>query len=172
MVACAVAALAIVPIPADAQTVDLAKGGAASILHCMSVVRDSARLACFDSEAKALSTGIDSGKMGVVDEAAAAKAVRAQFGLNSAPEATIAKAAGVTKAAPIDSIESTVKQVFNESFGAYRIVLEDGSVWRTTEPASGRDPEPGDRIVVKRSAMGSFLANISGLRTVRIKRLN
>lgn len=69
-------------------------------------------------------------------------------------------------------IESTIRQAYVQSY-RWNVVLEDGARWVQvdTKPPS-RDPRPGQKIRIRRAALGSFLANIDGQTAIRMRRQN
>jgi hypothetical protein len=72
--------------------------------------------------------------------------------------------------APVLKIDSLITRVVNAGRDTFTLLLADGSVWRTSERARV-PPETGDKITIRRAAMGSFLASFAGGRGVRIERL-
>ena len=50
--------------------------------------------------------------------------------------------------------------------------LAEGGTWQQTDSIRmNRDPSPGDTILIKTAAMGSYLATVNGQRAIRVKRV-
>jgi hypothetical protein len=77
---------------------------------------------------------------------------------------------GAQPAPRIESLDSTVTRVAVAGRGIFQVTFADGSVWRTTE-AARQDPVVGDKVHVRRGALGSFLASFAGARSVRVQRV-
>jgi len=79
---------------------------------------------------------------------------------------------GDAKVDGVDQLEAVITSVRSLGYGKWQIGLEDGAVWATTEAISARDPKVGQKIELKRAAMGSFMGKVDGGRAVRMKRIS
>ena len=55
--------------------------------------------------------------------------------------------------------------------GKWIMVLPDGATWQYAEINRYVEPTRGDKILIKKAALGSFMANIDGQRAVRVERI-
>lgn len=153
--------VAAVPAVAAAQTAPRPRHLGA-IDACRAIAADTARLACFDREATALLAATASGQVSVVDRADMIAARRSLFGF-SLPRLPFFS--GDRSAEDnIDQIESTIRSVQEIERGRYRMVLTAGNaVWETTESTMRLNPpRSGDKIVIKKAALGSYFLRIGG----------
>ena len=67
-------------------------------------------------------------------------------------------------------IDTTIKSVGASAFGKVTLTMEDGAVWRTTEPLP-RDPHPGMAVHLKRGALGNYFMRVAAMRAVTAQRL-
>lgn len=153
--------LVAVPAVAAAQTVPRPRHLSA-IDACRAIVEDAARLACFDREAAALLAASATGQVSVVDRADMRAARRSLFGfaLPKLPFFSGDKSGEDS----IDQLESTIRSAHAIDRGRYRMVLAaDNAVWETTEATMRlQPPRTGDKIVIKKAALGSYFLRING----------
>lgn len=140
---------------------------------CRRITEAAARVTCYDNRIDKLDAANDKEGVVVLDRQQVREARRSLFGFpipklpflqeNSAkPD----KKSEESEAA----IDSTIRSVRQLSANEWKLVLDDGAVWQTTE-APNTDPSPGDAIHIKHAVLGSYLANIHGQRAVRIRRI-
>ena len=78
-----------------------------------------------------------------------------QFGMN---EAQRRAAAGNTEQSKInDSISATVTDLRTTPSGEFVVILDNGQVWRQIDLESWAPPQKGDRVTIRRGALGSFM---------------
>jgi hypothetical protein len=144
-----------------------------NLTACRKITESAARLACYDDRVDKISAASSTGGLVVLDRQQVHEARRSLFGF------TIPKLPFLEERQPkpdrkveeADSqIDSTIRTARQLSPNEWRIVLDDGAVWQTSE-APNVDPNAGDPIHIKRAALGSYLANIHGQRAVRIRRV-
>lgn len=138
------------------------------LLACRGMSDGAARLACFDREAGVTAQGFASGDLVAADREKIRSSKRTLFGL------------------PIPNLGlfgddgNDVKQVegvlagtgFNRD-GGYTFRLEDGARWSQTDSKPiALAPRRGDKVVVKRGAMGSYFLSVKGRPGVKVERLN
>jgi hypothetical protein len=144
----------------------------AALTACRGLTDAAARLACFDQAAAALDTAVSQKNLVVLDREAVRKTRRSLFGFglprlpffgddddeNEAPEAREITAA-IASAQPF-------------GYNKWRIKLEDGALWETTEAYRGfKQPGPGTKVVIKAGPLGSYVMRIGGERGVKAKRV-
>jgi hypothetical protein len=98
--------------------------------------------------------------------AATSGSANSEFGSETLPKkATPGDAGGASE------IQAKVASVAGQRKGDYRITLDNGQVWAETQRTGGEPPEPGDTVILRRGAMGSyFLSHGAGL-ALRVRRV-
>lgn len=113
--------------------------------RCAGLQDDGVRLACYDALFRATP-----------------EAVAAGFGLERRE---------LRAAETIETIDSPITNLERLRDGTVRVTLENGQVWRQTDGTPQTLWRTGDRLVVERAALGSFLAAVEGSgRRVRVRR--
>ena len=137
-----------------------------AVVDCRKLADPAERLACYDKSVDALASAADAKQVLVVDRATTEKTKRSLFGL-SLPKI---KLFGDNDDVEIEKIESTITSVTSSRDGSAVFVLADGARWKQTE---GRDTfaKSGQKIEIRRGAMGSYFARINGQAGVRVIRL-
>lgn len=141
------------------------------IERCRAIEDDAQRLACFDRETATLLSATKSGQVSVVDRGELKAARRSLFGF-SMPKLPFFSGDTSADDAP-DELESTIRSVQAIEGGRYRIVINDGdAVWETTEsPMRLNEPHSGDKIVIKKGAVGSYFLRLGGQLGVKGRRI-
>ncbi|HET9397218.1 MAG TPA: hypothetical protein VFO45_00195 [Sphingomicrobium sp.] len=138
---------------------------------CRAVADPGERLACYDKQAGALLDATSKGDVAVVDKSEVRKARKSLFGfaMPKIPFFSGDDTADVVS----DTLESTVKTANGIGYGKFRIVIAEGNaVWETTESyGTMREPRVGDKIIIKRGPLGSFMLRIGSNRSVKGKRV-
>ena len=166
-----ITSLALLPIAASAKDPPKTSPLVNALEACRSIADSAARLACFDKASEALVTATRTGDVAVVDKSEVRKARKSLFGFG-VPK--IPFFSGDDTADEVsDTLESTVKSAQGIGYGKFRIVIAEGNaVWETTEGyATMRDPEAGQKIVIKRGPLGSFMIKVNNQRAVKGKRV-
>ncbi len=137
-----------------------------AVLDCREIADSTARLACFDKSVAALAAGTQAKDLVIIDRATIRATKRGLFGV-ALPKV---KLFGGNDDVEIDQIESTITGVRPTSDGLSVFILADGSRWQQTD---GRFtyPKLGQPIVVRKAAMGSFMARVNNQPGVRVARL-
>lgn len=138
---------------------------------CRSIADPTQRLACYDQSAERLVTAARKGDVAVVDKSEVRKARKSLFGFNM-PKLPFFSGDDSADAAS-DTLESTIKGVQGIGYGKYRMTIAEGDAqWETTETyGTMREPRAGDKIVIKRGPLGSYLLRIGNNRGVKGKRV-
>ncbi|PLK27272.1 hypothetical protein [Novosphingobium sp. TH158] len=165
-------AAALVALAAPALAKDKEEPGTAppatyqAVLDCQKITDAAARLACFDRSVTAMADATQKKDVVVIDRATIRETKRGLFGI-SLPRI---KLFGGNDDVEVNQIESTISGTSSAKDGMSVFVLADGSRWKQTD---GRYtyPKPGQKIVVKRAALGSFMANVNDQPGVRVIRL-
>jgi len=141
-----------------------------ALANCRAQPDDTARLRCYDAAAAALADATSRGSVVVVDQEDVRKTRRSLFGFSlpkipffsgdrSADDQQEELTAKIASAGPL-------------GYGKWRIRLEDGALWETTEALRAiRDPSAGNEVKIKRGPLGSYMIRVAGQRAVRAKRV-
>jgi hypothetical protein len=155
------------------------------VYACARMADSAARLACYDAAVAGLKKAQSGGDVAVVSRSQIQKAEKDAFGLQRpalaelvekpAPAAAAAAAAAAPDAADIqspDKVMLAIKQVSTGSDGRYRIVMENGQVWRQTDEVSlERLKDPGLTAEIRKAALGTFMMKIGNRKAIRVKRV-
>lgn len=138
---------------------------------CQAIAEDQRRLACFDRASAALVSATASGDVSVIDRAQMRTARRSLFGF-SMPKLPFFSGDRSADDVP-DVIETTIKSAREIGYGKYRLVIAEGDAeWETTESIGDlREPRSGQKIQIKRGALGSYMLKIAGQRGVKGRRV-
>ena len=141
-----------------------------AITACQSIGDDAQRLACYDREAATLIKSAQAGEIRVIDREDVRVVRRSLFGF-SLPKLGLFGGDGEETA---DEMESTIKSVQEMPNGRYRMVIAEGdAVWETTEtPMRFNEPRPGEKIVIKRGAVGSYFLRVGRQLGVKGRRIS
>jgi hypothetical protein len=140
----------------------------ARLLACQSLTDAVGRLACFDHEAAAMRGAISRRDLVVVDRDEIRRTRRSLFGLSLPNMAVL----GGDKE-EISHIDSVLEGTSHNRDGGYVFRLEDDSRWTQVDDRPfALEPRKGEKVVVKRAAMGSFMLTVGHQPGVRVQRLN
>jgi hypothetical protein len=138
------------------------------LMACRAITVPDQRLACFDRESAAMDQAIASRDLVVIDKEKAKATGRALFGFS------IPNFGGIfgSDENEIKSIEGTVDKYGRNSFGGWVFYLTDGSVWNQMDDwPLGLPPRKGDKVVIRRGIMGSFLLKLNKQPEIKVKRI-
>ena len=138
------------------------------LMACRAVATDAERLACFDRQVAAMQEAEASDSIMVVDREEVRDAERGLFGLR------LPRLFGGSDEDRVAEIESTITDVGGGGRRRpWRFALADGSVWAQTDTSDqlSRNPREGHTVIIRRAALGSFRAEIDGMRLIRVERV-
>lgn len=142
-----------------------------AISACRSIADDAARLTCFDREAATLVAATQSGQISIVDRAEVRAVRRSLFGF-SLPRLGIFERND--KSEPeLKELMSEVVRAASIGGGKFRFVIADQkAVWETTEATlTGRLPQPGDKVHIKKGSLGSYFIRLGSQSWVKGRRV-
>jgi hypothetical protein len=139
------------------------------LLECRSVPEAAARLACYDKTAATMAAARDNKDVIVVAREEVRESRRRLFGLtlpslpafenSSEPELSL--------------LETTLKSAHEEGDGNWIFIVEDDARWRQEDDRTlGYRPKPGQKVVIKRGALGSYWLSVEGHSGLRVRRVN
>jgi hypothetical protein len=138
---------------------------------CRALADPTERLACYDKEAGALLDATQKGDVAVVDKSEVRKARKSLFGF-AMPKIPFFSGDDTADAVS-ETLESTIKSASGIGYGKFRIIIAEGdAVWETTETyGTMHDPRAGDKILIKRGPLGSYMLRIGSNRGVKGRRV-
>jgi hypothetical protein len=140
------------------------------LFDCRGISEVVRRAACYDAQVDALDAAERDRKVVVVDQAEVRRARRSLFGF-PLPDLNLFSSDKDEKTEEVTRVETKVAEVSTRN--GLLLTLEDGSRWvqSDSEPLA-TDPKPGETIVIRKAAMGSYFANIGTRRAIRVRRIN
>lgn len=139
-----------------------------ALLSCRSVTDSNQRLACYDKAAQGFAEAVGKKEVVVIDKRRANEARRSLFGF-SVPNLGALFGGGGEE---ISQIEGTVQKVVENGDGTLVLTLADGSTWSQIDDTPvALPPRRGDKIVIKRGALGSYFVKIGSQPGYKAKRV-
>jgi hypothetical protein len=139
------------------------------LLACEGQKDAAQRLQCFDRETAAIRQSLAKRDLVVVDRARANQARRGLFGF-SVP--SFGGLFGGDDQDAIRQIESAVTRASRNAEGGWTVRLADGSTWtQTDDNPIALEPRSGDKVVVRRAALGSFTMSVNRQPGVKVRRI-
>jgi hypothetical protein len=137
------------------------------LIACRSITDSAQRLACYDRESAALDKAIATKDVVVIDKARANATKRSLFGF-SIPDFGGLFGAGED----IKQIETTVTTAASNGEGGWTVKLADGSMWTQSDDTPiALPPQHGDKVVIKRGALGAFFMELGKQPGVKVRRI-
>jgi hypothetical protein len=141
-----------------------------AVSACRAIGDATQRLACYDEAATRLTQAVGRNDVVVLDREDIRQTRRSLFGFHLPRLPFLGGGAREVAETP-DEITATVSAASNIGYDKYRIRLEDGAVWQTTEASAYiRPPHAGSIVVIRRGAMGNYFMRIDGQRGLRAMR--
>lgn len=167
IVVLAFAALSLSAAEAEAQPADPALQGLAD---CAAVRDVGQKASCYEAAYAALNGAIRSGEITLIRKKEAIAAKREAFGFKLPSLSILDRVA--KDDGPVDVLTDTVKDARQDNDGNWTIVLSDGAVWRQTDKKTlAPRPKPGQKVEVRKGALGSFFLKVEDLPAVRASRI-
>lgn len=163
----ALVALAVLTAPAAAKDKPLEQPQVfQAVIDCKALSDPAARLACYDRAVATLASAAEAKDVLVVDRKTVRETKRGLFGL-TLPKI---KLFGGNDDEEVTQIESTISAVHSAKDGMSVFVLADGGRWKQTD---GRFlfPKVGQPILIRKGALGSFIAQVNKQPGVKVIRL-
>lgn len=141
-----------------------------SVLSCRAIADGAERLACYDRTAGALGDAVAKRDLVVFDRESVRKTKRGLFGF-SIPNLGIF--GDEDQEVEIKQVDGVIAGTGRNVDGGYIFRLADGSRWSQTD---GKmivlEPRGGDKVVVKKGALSSYIMSVAGQPGVKVKRIN
>jgi|TARA_R110002124_G_scaffold44984_1_gene136530 hypothetical protein len=143
------------------------------VVNCKTIADPTARLSCYDEKVATLAAAQESRQVVIADRENIREARRGLFGF-SLPKIRLFGAGSDDEAEEerFKQLETTITSAQEYGYGKWMFTLAEGGTWQQTDSIRmNRDPSPGDTILIKTAAMGSYLATVNGQRAIRVKRV-
>lgn len=139
---------------------------------CRSITDDAARLKCFDREAAALVAASQNGQISIVDRGDVRAVRRSLFGF-SLPRLGLFDRENEAEQDEVKEVMSEVVRAVSIGGGKFRVVIADQkAVWETTEATvTGLLPRPGDKVHIKKGALGGYFIRLGSQTWVKGRRV-
>jgi len=143
-----------------------------ALVRCRSIAEGPARLQCFDTAAANLEAAAARREIAVIDREQVREGRRRLFGLAIPRIPLFGGGDEEADEERVETVEGVVASASQNSLGHWTVALQDGAVWTQTDnnPLALR-PRPGQRIVIDRGAMGSFMMRVNNQPGVRARRI-
>lgn len=138
-----------------------------AVVDCKTIADPKERLACYDRTVEAMAAASRERELAVYDRTTMREARRGIFGLGL-PKL---KLFDDDQSEEVTEIDSTIASLRMASDGFHIFVLADGARWKQTD---GRNtfPKAGQKIHIRKAALGSYIANVNDQPGVRVTRIN
>lgn len=141
-----------------------------AVLACRQLTDGAARLACYDRAAATLGEAVAKRDLIVFDRESVRKTKRGLFGF-SIPNLGIF--GDEDNEVEIKQLEGVIAGVGRNADGGYVFRLADGSRWTQMD---GKmiviEPRSGDKVVIKKGVLGSYLMSVAKQPGIKVKRIN
>lgn len=137
-----------------------------AVLDCKAIADSTERLACYDRTVDTMAAANANRDLVVADRAQVKEAQKGLFGL-TLPKIRIF---GGRDSDEVKEIESTITDFRRNEDGALIITIADGARWKQID-SYPQSAKIGDKIRIRKAALGSYFANISGRAAIRVSRL-
>jgi hypothetical protein len=134
---------------------------------CRSITADTARLACYDQASARFAEAVGKGEVIVMDQTEVKQTRRSLFGFHLPRLPLFRGDSGPDE----DELTTKIVSASGLGYDKYRLRVEDGAVWETTEASSRVTPRSGQTVLIKRGPLGSYMMRIDGQRAVKAKRV-
>lgn len=142
----------------------------AELGRCRAIADSATRLACYDRAAGKLTQAIADKQVVVLDSNEVRKTRRGLFGF-SLPQLPFFGKDG-EDSPEAREISARLASVSQLGYGKWRVRLDDGAVWETTEASDAINPAAGQNVVIRKASLGSYFLRFGSSRGVRAKRVS
>lgn len=140
------------------------------LIKCRTIENIEERALCYDKQVDLIDRAEADNKLIVVEQEQVKEARKGLFGFKL-PKIKIF-GGSADGADDVDEITSSIDFARQFDRGKWRLTLQDGAVWEQLDTRNlVRPPERGDKVVIKRSPLGSYLGKIGNNPTIRVRRV-
>ena len=138
------------------------------LLACRGIADAGQRLACYDKTAATIGDAVAKEELVVFDKDSVQKTKRGLFGFSIPNLGIFGDEEG-----QIDQVEGTITGYGHNADGGYIFRLADGSRWSQQDGKPiAIPPQNGDKVVIKRGVLGSYMLSLAKQPGVKVKRIN
>jgi hypothetical protein len=146
------------------------------LVECRAITDSKQRLACYDAQVSALDTAEKKRDLVVLDRAQVRETRKSLFGFTLPNFGMFGphrdKDDKEIVVEDVTEIESTVASARGSRSGDWSIVLTGGAgTWVATDNLSVA-PRQGDKVIIRKAALGSYLGSVGYNHGVRFRRVN
>ncbi len=164
----ALALLAIFPTMAHAAEAPARAPAVQSVIDCRKIEDSAQRLACYDNAVGAMAKADETGDLVTVDRAQRQTIRRQAFGFNMPSLSMFDKGQKLEENERLTAKIASASQTGN---GKWAIRLDDGALWLQTDDSTLYPaPKPGQSVLIRKGALGSFFVIIDGKSGFKAKR--
>lgn len=156
---------------ASAQTSPTQPQPLGEVFACADVLGEAERLQCFDEAVGRLRTAEAQGRVVAVDREQVTALERESFGFNlPSVSALFGRRSAAIEGEHVDRLEMQVERIVRLANGRHKFVMADGQAWVQIEARSASNVDPGDTIVIRRAALGSYMLSPTHGAAHRVRR--
>lgn len=147
-----------------------------AVYDCRALTDPAARLACFDQQVAALEAAEAARDVTVIDREEVRRTRRGLFGFSLGDLGSIFGGGDEDEdderaaADRVEQIAAVIREVGRDRSGKLILVLDNGQRWVQTDSGGGRQPRPGQNVVISRASLGGFIASVEGRAGFRVRR--
>jgi hypothetical protein len=139
-----------------------------SLLSCRSIADSAQRLTCYDRAAQGFATAVEKKEVVIIDKARATEARRSLFGFSVPNFGALFGGGGED----ISQVEGVVQEVTENGDGSLVLRLADGSTWNQVDDTPvALAPRRGDKVLIRRGALGSYFIKLGSQPGFKAKRV-
>jgi hypothetical protein len=141
-----------------------------AVVRCRTIAGDAERLRCFDAAAAAMQQAAERHDLVVVDRQQVRATRRTLFGIEL-PRLPFFGGGDEDKQDEISQIDGVIDGAYQDGSGRWIFRLKDGGTWaQVDDNVIALRPRAGDKVLVKRAALGSYMLRVGNQPGVRVKR--
>jgi hypothetical protein len=141
-----------------------------ALLACRGITDSAARLACFDRTSASIGEAVAKHDLVVFDRESVRKTKRGLFGFGIPNLGIFGDDNDEVEIKQVDS--AILSTAFNAD-GGYIFRLADGSRWTQMDGKPfALAPQAGDKVVVRKGALGSYMLSVARQPGVKVRRIN
>ena len=167
-----VAIAALAQAPAADSAVETA---AASAARCRTLADGVARLSCYDRAFGVLvPAGVPAGAPAVTAGPAEPRLranTPADFGLTAEQREQRSRAPDAAAPKELAEITARVSNIKQQRAGRFTVTFDNGQIWQQRETDASIELRIGDRVTIKKAAVGSYLLVTDGRRSTKVERI-
>lgn len=142
-----------------------------ALLRCRAIADAAARLACFDTSVANLQAAQERRDLVVVDRAQVREGRRRLFGLTLPRIPIFGGGDDEPEEDRVSTVEGVVVSASQDGLGHWVVALQDGAVWgQIDNNVLALGPRRGQRVMISRGALGSFMMRVNNQPGIRVRR--